>query len=321
MIVFIVAALLFLPVAGSSSARRLSQAWTHRRHLQLFILVAPACALLLGLVILRLCFARAISCFTQLADCLTGTGWQIWPQTILGALGVMGLIASLLAVARLAILGWIVQRRSVPATGDLQRSVAELAEQIGVALPRVRIWAVDRPLAFTCGLMRPTIVLSPWMVRHLDQRELEAVITHELAHVGRQDQRVLVVATWLRDAFWYLPTSRLAWRQLHLDQELACDDLAIRVTNRPLALASALAKVWYAGVAMPGQGYAPALIDDTDALETRIARLTELPDATVRASVAPAGDATSLRTVAIQYAAILVTLASCGLMATVWWLL
>ena len=63
---------------------------------------------------------------------------------------------------------------------------------------------------------------------------------------NRVDVYSLVIwfATVLRDAFFYLPTSRVAYHQLQHEKELACDDLAVGVTHWPLALASALAKAW-----------------------------------------------------------------------------
>jgi beta-lactamase regulating signal transducer with metallopeptidase domain len=71
---------------------------------------------------------------------------------------------------------------------------------------------------------------------------------HELAHVARQDPLIFWMGRVLRDAFWYLPTSRAAYRQLEEDKEFACDDLVVGVTHRPLALASALTKVWLQAV-------------------------------------------------------------------------
>jgi len=82
------------------------------------------------------------------------------------------------------------------------------------------------------------------MIDHLDRRELEAVLMHELVHVHRHDYLLNWVALLLRDAFFYLPTSRIAYRQLHHEKELASDDLVAQSTKRPLALASALTKVW-----------------------------------------------------------------------------
>jgi len=81
-------------------------------------------------------------------------------------------------------------------------------------------------------------------VEQLDQQELEGVLAHELKHVARKDYLVVLLATVLRDAFFYIPTSWIVYRQIQREKEIICDDLAVEATHRPLALASALAKVW-----------------------------------------------------------------------------
>lgn len=111
------------------------------------------------------------------------------------------------------------------------------------------------------------------MVQHLDQRELEAVLAHELGHVVRRDYLVIWLATLLRDAFCYLPTSWLAYRQLQHEKELACDELAVGATNRPLALASALAKTWQDALGQRNPGLAQSLIGGNEVMENRIERL------------------------------------------------
>jgi hypothetical protein len=78
----------------------------------------------------------------------------------------------------------------------------------------------------------------------------------------------------LRDAFCYLPTSRLAYQQLRDVQELACDDLAAQVTRQPMELASALTKVWLHSLGdKRGQEAVPALIGTGAQMEGRIRRL------------------------------------------------
>jgi beta-lactamase regulating signal transducer with metallopeptidase domain len=53
-----------------------------------------------------------------------------------------------------------------------------------------------------------------------------------------------VCATILRDAFFYIPMSRIAYRQLQREKELVCDEQVVHVTKRPVALASPLSKLW-----------------------------------------------------------------------------
>jgi hypothetical protein len=78
----------------------------------------------------------------------------------------------------------------------------------------------------------------------------------------------------LRDAFCYLPTSRLAYQQLRDAQELACDDLATQVTRQPMELASALTKVWLHSLDDKSRQEAiPALTGTGAQMEGRIRRL------------------------------------------------
>lgn len=111
------------------------------------------------------------------------------------------------------------------------------------------------------------------MLAHLDQRELESVLAHELGHVARRDYHVVWLATVLRDAFFYLPTSWAAYHLLEHEKELACDELAVRATRRPMALASALGKVWQQSLGGPSLGPAQLLVGAGNAIEIRIEHL------------------------------------------------
>jgi Zn-dependent protease with chaperone function len=113
------------------------------------------------------------------------------------------------------------------------------------------------------------------MTKNLDHREIESVLAHELGHMARHDYLMTLLATMLRDAFFYLPTSWAAYRELQADKELACDDLAVSVTQRPLALASALAKVWQQSFAGSPLGVAQPLAEAGMWIEQRIERLVE----------------------------------------------
>jgi hypothetical protein len=81
-------------------------------------------------------------------------------------------------------------------------------------------------------------------------------------------------------ADFYLPTSRMAFRQLPQEKELVCDDLAVCATRRPLVFASALTKVWlhridtspYARV-----GGVQSLVSPSTLTDHRIKRLLDVP--------------------------------------------
>lgn len=285
--------------------------------LRLFVLVAPVMMLAFGWLIIASCFSLVAACFNQIVRCLNGVvgqPWLMWGMAVLTGLVVL---AGILMVMRWITARWYLFHRSVPAPSTLQEVVADLAERLGVSPPRLRVLGCDRPLAWTIGLVYPIIVLSPWMLHQLDAREIEGVIAHELAHIARRDHRWLFLMTWLRDAFWYVPASRLAFLQWRIDQEFACDALAAQITRRPLALASALAKVWHAGAC--GTLRVVSLTGADRQMEERIARLTTASCPTTARSLST--DDQMLLHASRAWAACLLALASCVAMAAVSWLL
>ena len=242
------------------------QHWSRRRDLELLLLAAPLVSL--GISIAGLRFGAGTTCF--LGPLPLDYRVNIALAVTMGLGVVLGLGSG---VIRPLVFRATVARRGVGADAALTATVDRLARELGVAPPRLLLSPHQQPLALVYGVRSPTLLLSTWMVRALDAQELAGVIAHELAHIARHDYAVVWLATVLRDTFWYLPTSRLAYRRLQAEKEPACDDLAVTLTERPLALASALAKVWRQAAAGVDTGLAQALTTVHASMETRITRL------------------------------------------------
>jgi len=243
--------------------------WHRRRAMHLAILAAPLLSLALGIGGLYHFAGRA---------CLLGA--PRWDITLMIALpltmGVVALGALGLGVVRLVLLDRVVRRSGFAPPPEMVALLERLLP--GQRPPGLLLCVLDRPLALVCGFGRPTVLVSTWLVEHLDHHEFQAMLAHELAHVVRRDYAAVWLATLLRDAFWYLPTSWVAYRHLQHEKELACDDLAVGATARPLALASALAKVWHGTASgAPHLAGAQYLAGDDSPLEERIARLLTRP--------------------------------------------
>lgn len=259
--------------------------WPWRREAQLFVLTAPLAGLLLSapsVAFLPACIGENASALS--GACVYGNMALSTQIAALDGLFTLALIvvvvgAIALGVGRHVLLVQFMKRTTLPASPDLQTLAGHLAMRLSVAQPRVRLRVSNQPLALTYGLRQPTLVISTWIVERFDQHELEAVLAHELAHVARHDYLVLWLATVCRDAFCYLPTTWIAFRQLQHEKEVACDDLAIHITKSPLGLASALAKVWQQAVAAP-PGLARGLAEASDVMEGRIVRLLNVPKST-----------------------------------------
>jgi Zn-dependent protease with chaperone function len=279
---FLLSALLLAASVGGIGAGLLRLApVTGRRPLAFVVLGTPP-------VIMSLAITHLIARFWP--ACAPLVGWdRVASFALLGSLGGVALGALGLNLARLALVERLLGACQPIADEALLARVAALAERLGTRAPGVRLLESDAPLAVAGGLRRPSIVLSSWLVEHLDARELEAVLTHELAHLAQRDDLQRWLGRALRDAMAYLPGGWYALRALETDEELSADALAVEATRRPLAMASALGKVWQSVLATPRTagfagvpGYAgasPALLEERlkRLLEGRARRSAPLP--------------------------------------------
>lgn len=243
-----------------------SNGWQWHRRMHLLLLAVPLVSLVMNLFAVEHFLSRP--CFTS------APRWDILLSLVVAC--VMGLIAlgSIgLGIVRQLLLTLFVAQRGKPVKTELQATVMLLAQKLAITPPRVLLCTISSPLALTYGILHPTVVLSSWMIEHLDQCELEAVLAHELAHITRRDTFIGWIALLLRDAFCYLPTSWQAYQQLRQEKEFASDDLAIALTQRPVGLASALAKVWQEALRLSRFCAGSSLVGMESTFEGRITRL------------------------------------------------
>ena len=93
------------------------------------------------------------------------------------------------------------------------------------------------------GILRPLIVVPADLVQRLRGDELTLVLMHELAHVRRCDNLVLLLQRLVTAALFFHPAVWLCGRMLRREAEQASDDLVVGVTARPEAYARGLALV------------------------------------------------------------------------------
>ncbi len=127
--------------------------------------------------------------------------------------------------------------------GTLYRTLRRLRAEAGLASP-VRLTCAHRlsvPIAL--GLSRPEICVPPRALSHLDEREGESLLAHELAHLAQRDPAALTLTQIAASFFFFQPLVWLARRRLRDLSEVLADDWAIGRTGRPLSLARCLAEV------------------------------------------------------------------------------
>ncbi|MCL6472698.1 MAG: M56 family metallopeptidase [Firmicutes bacterium] len=144
---------------------------------------------------------------------------------------------------------------------------------------RVRIANNPNPIAFTYGVLKPTICLSSGLIDSLGDAELSSLIAHEVGHVKRRDNLAILLAIFIRDFLWLLPISHYLFRVFVYEKEYAADDFAVKVTGKPVELASAIVSV--AKAAHSRRYLLPAyatFFSDKATAKHRVQRLLEFGD-------------------------------------------
>ncbi len=208
------------------------------------------------------------------------------------ALGPLAAVAAATAVLATAARGWwrggAAALRSMHArpVGEaeqplLHRLVRELCRSTRQPVPRLYVSPVATPTAFATGRCPRTasVCVTTGLLAVLDERQLRAVLAHELAHVRARDTLLASVATSLSSAVlalaalgWLVPggdddeeagvgglllllLAPAAALLLHLglrrEREHAADAAAVAVTGDPGALAGALRVLQVGARALP----------------------------------------------------------------------
>jgi HEAT repeat protein/beta-lactamase regulating signal transducer with metallopeptidase domain len=117
-------------------------------------------------------------------------------------------------------------RRAVPVEDP---SWVEIAERTRADLPRVPLElrvSDETDMPFATGLVAPAIVLPAAAVEWSTERR-EAVLLHELAHLGRGDLLMNMISQVARALYWFNPLAWYAAHRLRVEGECAADDMVL----------------------------------------------------------------------------------------------
>jgi beta-lactamase regulating signal transducer with metallopeptidase domain len=127
-------------------------------------------------------------------------------------------------------------RQATPATDPaLVMLLRDLAGQLGLRrVPRILLTAGDGS-PFVCGLWRSALVLPRTLLAALDQAQLRQVLLHELAHLQRRDLFWCWIPELARIVYFFHPVVHWACYHIRLERELACDQIAMRLSGHDAA--------------------------------------------------------------------------------------
>ena len=126
--------------------------------------------------------------------------------------------------------------------------------KVSVALSR----QVSVPVAI--GFLKPMILLPAWTMSELSPEELNSILIHELAHLGRWDdwtnlgQKIVRALLFFHPAVWWID------HQLSFEREMACDDHVLSRMENPRTYAECLVAVAEKSLLRRGLGLAQAAV-------------------------------------------------------------
>ncbi|MFN0165726.1 MAG: GWxTD domain-containing protein, partial [Bryobacteraceae bacterium] len=156
-------------------------------------------------------------------------------------------LAGVCGLTTRALGGWsILILRSRRGRREAAASVRSRAERLAAALgvSRVRVFeSLASAVPATCGWLRPVILLPASSITGLPPEQLEAVLTHELAHIARHDYLVNLLQVAVETLLFFHPA--VWWISGHIrhEREVCCDELALTVYQDRLQYSRALLAV------------------------------------------------------------------------------
>jgi beta-lactamase regulating signal transducer with metallopeptidase domain len=170
---------------------------------------------------------RSVQPITAPPPATVGSG-QTMRFSIVTIVGAAWALGAIMFAASFSIALWRlrdIKRHALPALAA-RTQIRDLEGSSGIRRPVDVVLHEDVTAPFTYGVVRPAIVLPPAASDWPDEALRRALI-HELEHVRRGDWWTQLAARAICVAYWFHPLGWMAYRQLCLEAERACDDAVL----------------------------------------------------------------------------------------------
>ena len=122
---------------------------------------------------------------------------------------------------------WLEKAGAIADKMELRKRVIFLSSQIA-------------PSPMAVGLLKPMVIIPARIISGLSEKEIEAILAHELAHILRNDFFVNIIQTFFEILFFYHPAVWWISATIRHERENCCDDIAITVTGESCDYAKTL---------------------------------------------------------------------------------
>ncbi len=174
-------------------------------------------------------------------------------------------------------LGWVRHMRN---TTIPETQIQDVLDQIIARLKlKVKPKAGETALVnspVTIGHLKPLILFPVGILNQLSPKEVEAILTHELAHIVRRDYLSNLVQSFIETLFYYHPITWWISGMVRSERENRADDLAVKWCGDHLGYAKALMTVQEMQTRQ-GPALAVGFASRKGAMLARIQRILNLP--------------------------------------------
>jgi bla regulator protein blaR1 len=151
--------------------------------------------------------------------------------------------------------------------------VVELSNQLKInrSIRFAESIKVNSPIVI--GYLKPIVLFPLGLIQGMPTDQVEAILTHEMAHIKRADFLVNMLLSALKVIYFFHPAYWWLYAQAEQEREYHCDLLAINLVGSKLSLIKALASIQE--LQMPGLVLAPGFAKGKNQLLERVLRITE----------------------------------------------
>lgn len=152
-----------------------------------------------------------------------------------------------------------------------ENRVNELALHFGIKQVVSIVQSGIAKVPMVVGHFKPLILIPLGLINGLSEKEVEAILCHELAHVKRRDYLANILQSFMEVVFFFNPAVLWISKLIREERENCCDDLAISATSNKASYISALISCQEFQMSVPQ--YAMAISGNNDHLVDRVKRM------------------------------------------------
>ncbi len=184
----------------------------------------------------------------------------------------------LILMLRLAFsLVWVQYMRSVATPLDsVQNTINDLIQRIRIRINPIVSESGYVTSPVTIGHIKPVILFPIGIINQLNPQEVEAILTHELAHIVRRDYLSNLIQSFIETIFYYHPVTWWISNKVRTERENRADDLAISWCGDHVGYAKALITVQEMELGN-GPSLAIGFASGKGAMLARIQRILHIP--------------------------------------------